>query len=263
MVSVNEPFFAGHFPDYPIMPGVLIVEAMAQTAACMVSVTLGGDTDDKLVSSPPSTRSGSASRSGPARNSSSISKNVVPRAAVEVQRPCDRRRGENLGGRIRGDDRRSPALSRNRPKDRAMTVSIHSTPSSTRARKSAPMWIGPIVVGPHAVIGDRVRLRSHVVVEGRTTLGADCEVYPFAALGLAPQHTRYEGEPSTSRSGALRDPRACDVHPGTAIDPCAPLSAITGCFWWHRMWRMTVLSVTTPFLPTTPRLAGMRRSAAM
>lgn len=49
MVSVNEPFFAGHFPDYPIMPGVLIVEAMAQTAACMVSVTLGGDTDDKLV----------------------------------------------------------------------------------------------------------------------------------------------------------------------------------------------------------------------
>ena len=49
MVSVGEPFFAGHFPDYPIMPGVLIVEAMAQTAACMVSVTLGGDTEDKLV----------------------------------------------------------------------------------------------------------------------------------------------------------------------------------------------------------------------
>ena len=49
MVSVSEPYFAGHFPDYPIMPGVLIVEAMAQTAACMVSVTLGGDTDDKLV----------------------------------------------------------------------------------------------------------------------------------------------------------------------------------------------------------------------
>ena len=49
MVSVGEPYFAGHFPYYPIMPGVLIVEAMAQTAACMVSVTLGGDTDDKLV----------------------------------------------------------------------------------------------------------------------------------------------------------------------------------------------------------------------
>jgi 3-hydroxyacyl-[acyl-carrier-protein] dehydratase len=49
MVSIGEPFFAGHFPDYPIMPGVLIVEAMAQTAACLASVTLGNETDDKLV----------------------------------------------------------------------------------------------------------------------------------------------------------------------------------------------------------------------
>ena len=31
-VTVNEPFFAGHFPDYPVMPGVLIIEAMAQAA---------------------------------------------------------------------------------------------------------------------------------------------------------------------------------------------------------------------------------------
>ena len=35
-VSINEPFFQGHFPDRPIMPGVLIVEAMAQAASCLV-----------------------------------------------------------------------------------------------------------------------------------------------------------------------------------------------------------------------------------
>ena len=37
-VTVNEPFFQGHFPDYPVMPGVLIVEALAQTAGIAVSM---------------------------------------------------------------------------------------------------------------------------------------------------------------------------------------------------------------------------------
>ena len=36
-VTINENFFIGHFPDFPVMPGVLIVEAMAQTAACLIS----------------------------------------------------------------------------------------------------------------------------------------------------------------------------------------------------------------------------------
>ena len=35
-VTANEPFFMGHFPDFPVMPGVLIVEAMAQTAGVLV-----------------------------------------------------------------------------------------------------------------------------------------------------------------------------------------------------------------------------------
>ena len=39
-VTVNEPFFVGHFPDYPVMPGVLITEAMAQVAGVLVLVTL-------------------------------------------------------------------------------------------------------------------------------------------------------------------------------------------------------------------------------
>lgn len=40
-VTENEPFFAGHFPDLPVMPGVLLVEAIAQTAAIAVSSTAG------------------------------------------------------------------------------------------------------------------------------------------------------------------------------------------------------------------------------
>ena len=48
-VTINEPYFQGHFPSKPIMPGVLIIEAMAQTSAVLVVHTLGGEAEDKLV----------------------------------------------------------------------------------------------------------------------------------------------------------------------------------------------------------------------
>jgi 3-hydroxyacyl-[acyl-carrier-protein] dehydratase len=47
-VTVNEPFFAGHFPEFPVMPGVLIIEAMAQVAGVLVLKEIG-NRKDKLV----------------------------------------------------------------------------------------------------------------------------------------------------------------------------------------------------------------------
>src|SRR6266851_10231805 len=47
-VTVTEPFFSGHFPDYPVMPGVLIVEAMAQTAGVLVLKSIP-DRENKRV----------------------------------------------------------------------------------------------------------------------------------------------------------------------------------------------------------------------
>ena len=47
-VTANEPFFQGHLPDLPVMPGVLIVEAMAQTAGVQVLSTIP-DRDKKIV----------------------------------------------------------------------------------------------------------------------------------------------------------------------------------------------------------------------
>jgi 3-hydroxyacyl-[acyl-carrier-protein] dehydratase len=46
-VTQNEPFFQGHFPDYPVMPGVLIIEAMAQVGA--IGVMAGGEHKEKLA----------------------------------------------------------------------------------------------------------------------------------------------------------------------------------------------------------------------
>ena len=48
-VTANEPHFEGHFPNHPVMPGVLIVEAMAQSAAALVVHTMGTDAHGKVV----------------------------------------------------------------------------------------------------------------------------------------------------------------------------------------------------------------------
>ncbi|HUK60424.1 MAG TPA: 3-hydroxyacyl-ACP dehydratase FabZ [Stellaceae bacterium] len=48
-VSIDEYFFQGHFPQRPVMPGVLIIEAMAQTAAVLVVHSLGQESEGKLV----------------------------------------------------------------------------------------------------------------------------------------------------------------------------------------------------------------------
>jgi 3-hydroxyacyl-[acyl-carrier-protein] dehydratase len=48
-VTINEPFFQGHFPSFPVMPGVLIIEAMAQTAGVLVVGSLGPEKEGRLV----------------------------------------------------------------------------------------------------------------------------------------------------------------------------------------------------------------------
>jgi 3-hydroxyacyl-[acyl-carrier-protein] dehydratase len=48
-VTINEPYFGGHFPNFPVMPGVLIIEAMAQAAAILTFMTEGGKADKKSI----------------------------------------------------------------------------------------------------------------------------------------------------------------------------------------------------------------------
>jgi len=48
-VTMNEPFFTGHFPGHPVMPGVLIIESMAQTAAALAISTLGPELGAPIV----------------------------------------------------------------------------------------------------------------------------------------------------------------------------------------------------------------------
>ena len=80
---------------------------------------------------------------------------------------------------------------------------IHATAQvDPGAKLGSNVEIGAFcVVGPHAELGDNVVLRSHVVIEGRTTIGAGCKIFPFASVGLEPQDVKYKDDPSTVTIG--------------------------------------------------------------
>lgn len=99
-----------------------------------------------------------------------------------------------------------------------MASTIHASAIiDPKAQLGESVSIGPFcTVGASVKLGDRVRLISHVVVDGCTTIGEDTVVYPFATLGLRPQDLKYKGEPSSLEIGKANQIREyATMHPGT------------------------------------------------
>ena len=99
-----------------------------------------------------------------------------------------------------------------------MSLNIHTTAVvSPRAEVGEGCYVGPFcTVGDDARLGARVRLESHVVVDGRIEIGDATHVFPFVSLGLAPQDLKYRGEPAETRIGRRNDIREfVTVHRGT------------------------------------------------
>lgn len=72
------------------------------------------------------------------------------------------------------------------------------------------------VVGAEVVLGDRVKLHSHVVISGKTTIGDDTQIFPFASIGFPPQDLKFRGEPSTLVIGKRNTIREyVTINPGT------------------------------------------------
>ena len=97
---------------------------------------------------------------------------------------------------------------------------IHPTAQvASGAVLGADVEIGPYcIVGPAVVLGDRVRLISHVVLEGSTSIGDDTRVHPFAVLGGAPQHLAHKGEDTRLVIGARNTIREhVTMHTGTLL----------------------------------------------
>lgn len=96
---------------------------------------------------------------------------------------------------------------------------IHPTAIvATGARFADDVVIGPYcVVGEHVALANGVTLMSHVVVEGRTTIGDRTRIFPFASIGHEPQDLKYDGEASSLEIGADNTIREhVTMNPGTA-----------------------------------------------
>jgi UDP-N-acetylglucosamine acyltransferase len=87
-----------------------------------------------------------------------------------------------------------------------------------RAELCESVQIGPYgIVGPNVVLAADVKLCSHVVIDGHTTLGEGCVVHPFASLGAPPQHAGHKGEPTRLVIGSRNVIREqVTMHCGTA-----------------------------------------------
>lgn len=99
-----------------------------------------------------------------------------------------------------------------------MSVSIHpSAHVDSKAQLDDGVEIGPLcVVGPRVKLGKNVKLVSQVNIAGATTIGDDCQLYPFVSLGHPPQDFKHSGGPVSLTIGKrtiLRE--LVNIHPGT------------------------------------------------
>jgi UDP-N-acetylglucosamine acyltransferase len=98
-------------------------------------------------------------------------------------------------------------------------INVHPTAVvDPAAQIGSGCYVGPYsIVGAEVELQDDVRLESHCVVDGRTTIGEGTRVFPFTSIGLAPQDLKYQGEASETRIGRRNQIREfVTIHRGTA-----------------------------------------------
>jgi len=205
-VTGSEEFFEGHFPGQPVMPGVLLMESLAQAAG----IWLLHEAAD------------------PGR----LEVHVVGIDDAKFRRPA--LPGDQLRLEVRLLHRRGP-LCRMRGEVKAgehrvaeanLLLQVAALPApdvdpTARVAGGAVLGAGA-KVGPYCIVGPQVRigagtiLEAHVVVDGDTTIGAQNHLFPFCSVGLRPQDLKYRGERTRLVIGDRNVVREfVTVNPGT------------------------------------------------
>lgn len=190
-VTINEPFFTGHFPNHPVMPGVLIVEALTQVGGVMMLSSEG--LRGKLAYFA-------------AIDNVKFRKPVLPgdqlRLEVEVikfRSTIGKLYGRALvDGQLVAEGEFTISLVEKENKTNIHpTATIHPS-----AQLGKDVKVGAyVIIGPEVKIGDGTVIEANSVIEKWTTIGQNCMIHYGAIIGNATQDKKYQGERSFVQIG--------------------------------------------------------------
>jgi UDP-N-acetylglucosamine acyltransferase len=199
-VTVNEEFFQGHFPHKPLMPAVLMIEALTQAAT--------------LLLNPPA-----ATVRLRGVNNAKFRKHVIPGDQLRLVVSLAGSRGPLVKAAARAEVDGQTVMEAELLL--ALSPQIAIDPLARvhpDAVIGAGTSVGPFaVVGPHVRLGRDCRIGASSVIDGHTSVGDGTEVFPYASIGLAPQDLKYKGEDTRVEIGARNIFREfVTIHRGTA-----------------------------------------------
>ncbi len=211
-VTVNEDFFQGHFPGSPVMPGVLMIETLAQVATILLTQPVDGKP------------SGRAYLRGV--DNAKFRLPVVPGDRLRLEVTMGPRRARlarahavaYIGDNIAAEAELLMGLTDEAGQSRRGVTVDASAIVHSDARLGAGTVVGPhAVIGEHVRIGRNCRIGASSVVEGPTDIGDGNEIFPFVSIGLIPQDLKFQGEPTRLVVGDRNVFREfVTIHRGTA-----------------------------------------------
>lgn len=184
-VTINEPFFQGHFPGLPIMPGVLILEAMAQVGA-VIALKMP-ENEGKLVYFA-------------GIDQVRFRRPVVPGDQLRIEVEAVKMKGTigklKCWAKVDGDIACEGEILFSLNDRLSDEAKIHSTATvHPSAELGKNVDIGPyVVIGPEVKIGDNTKIGSHTIIRKWTTIGSDNIIHHNVSIGLPPQDYKYKGE---------------------------------------------------------------------
>jgi UDP-N-acetylglucosamine acyltransferase len=176
-VTVGEEYFQGHFPGMPVMPGVLMIEALTQAAGIVLLERTGAPATSRVALR--------------GVNDAKFRRQVVPGDQLRIDVRLDRVRSRL------GTATAVAYLGEQVVVEARLLLAVEAGAFIPSAAIGAGTTVAAnCVIGPDDTVGADCRIDAGVVIDGHTSIGDGTHIYPMASVGLAPQDLKYRGEPT-------------------------------------------------------------------